>query len=53
MMRKFLEVIGAVFLAFVDGKKVAMELNETSEQPLPKRKESPKQPQAFKAILNT
>lgn len=38
MMKKFLEVVGAVFLAFVDGKKVAMELNETPEQPRTKRK---------------
>ncbi|MGR5879581.1 hypothetical protein ACT7DO_13145 [Bacillus pacificus] len=38
MMKKLLEVVGAVFLAFVDGKKVAMELNETPEQPLPKKK---------------
>ena len=37
-MKKLLEVVGAVFLAFVDGKKVAMELNETPEQPLPKEK---------------
>ena len=34
---KLLEVVGAVLLAFVDGK-VAMELNETPEQPLPKEK---------------
>ncbi|ABK87400.1 conserved hypothetical protein [Bacillus thuringiensis str. Al Hakam] len=53
MMKKLLEVVGAVFLAFVDGKKVAMELNETPEQPLPKRKESSKQVQPLKAILHT
>ncbi|MDH4420778.1 hypothetical protein QEZ44_04775 [Bacillus cereus] len=52
-MKKFLEVIGAVFLAFVDGKKVAMELNETPEQPRTKRKESSKQVQSLKAILHT
>lgn len=50
---KFLEVVGAIFLAFVDGKKVAMELNETPEQPRTKRKESPKQIQALKAVLHT
>jgi hypothetical protein len=49
MMKKILEVVGAVFLAFLDGKKVAMELNETPEQPLPKRKESP----TLKAVLHT
>ena len=38
MMKKLLEVVGAVFLAFVDGKKVAMELNETPEQPRTKEK---------------
>ncbi|EJS73411.1 hypothetical protein [Bacillus cereus] len=53
MMKKFLEVVGAVFLAFVDGKKVAMELNETPEQPRTKRKESPKQAQTLKAVLHT
>ncbi|PEC19768.1 hypothetical protein [Bacillus cereus] len=53
MMKKILEVIGAVFLAFVDGKKVAMELNETPEQPRTKRKESPKQVQTLKAVLHT
>jgi len=53
MMKKLLEVVGAVFLAFVDGKKVAMALNETPEQPLPKRKESPKQVQTLKAVLHT
>ncbi|WP_341518974.1 hypothetical protein [Bacillus paramobilis] len=53
MMKKLLEVVGAVFLAFVDGKKVAMELNETPEHPLPKRKESPKQVQTLKAVLHT
>ncbi|MEM5647136.1 hypothetical protein AAHH72_24325 [Bacillus cereus] len=37
-MKKLLEIVGAVFLAFVDGKKVAMELNETPEQTLPKEK---------------
>lgn len=47
-MKKLLEVVGAVFLAFVDGKKVAMELNETPEQPRTKREESPKQIQALK-----
>ncbi|QGV06778.1 hypothetical protein GNE09_07845 [Bacillus cereus] len=51
--KKFLEVVGAIFLAFVDGKKVAMELNETPEQPRTKRKESPKQIQALKAVLHT
>lgn len=30
-MKKFLNIIGAVFLAFVDGKKVAIALNETEE----------------------
>ena len=53
MMKKLLEVVGAVFLAFVDGKKVAMELNETPEQPLPKRKESSKQLQHLKVVLHT
>jgi hypothetical protein len=53
MMKKFLEVVGAVFLAFVDGEKVTMELNETPEQPLPKRKESPKQAQTLKTVLHT
>lgn len=53
MMKKLLEVVGAVFLAFVDGKKVAMELNETPEQPRTKREESPKQIQALKAVLHT
>ncbi|MDM5429900.1 MULTISPECIES: hypothetical protein [Bacillus] len=53
MMKKILEVVGAVFLAFVDGKKVAMELNETPERSLPKRKESPKQAQTLKAVLHT
>lgn len=52
MMKKLLEVVGAVLLAFVDGKKVAMELNETPEQPLPKE-ESSKQIQPLKAILHT
>ncbi|KFM99657.1 hypothetical protein [Bacillus clarus] len=53
-MKKFLEVVGAVFLAFVDGKRVAMELNETPEQPLPPKKETKtKQTQSFKAILHT
>ncbi|RDV61759.1 hypothetical protein [Bacillus anthracis] len=52
-MKKLLEVVGAVLLAFVDGKKVAMELNETPEQPLPKREESSKQIQPLKAILHT
>ena len=37
-MKKFLEVVGAVFLAFVDGKKVAMGLNETPKQPRTKQK---------------
>lgn len=50
---KLLEVVGAVLLAFVDGKKVAMELNETPEQPLPKRKESSKQVQPLQAVLHT
>lgn len=31
MMKKFLEVVGVVFLVFVDGKKVVMELNEIFE----------------------
>ncbi|COE65191.1 hypothetical protein CQZ91_06055 [Bacillus cereus] len=53
MMKKLLEVVGAIFLAFVDGKKVAMELNKTPEQPLPKREESSKQIQPLKAILHT
>lgn len=52
MMKKFFEVVGAVFLAFVDGKKVAIEF-ETPEQPLPQRKESPKQTQPLKAVLHT
>lgn len=30
-MKKALKIIGAVLLAFVDGKKVAMALNETAE----------------------
>ncbi|WP_262984104.1 hypothetical protein [Bacillus thuringiensis] len=34
-------------------KQVAMELNETPEQPRTKRKESPKQIQALKAVLHT
>ena len=53
MMKKLLEVVGAVFLAFVDGKKVTMELNDTPEQPHTKRKESPKQIQVLKAVLHT
>ncbi|EEL04055.1 hypothetical protein bcere0014_43410 [Bacillus cereus BDRD-ST196] len=53
IMKKFLEVVGAVFLAFIDGKKVAMELNETPEQPRTKRKESPKQIQTLKTVLHT
>ncbi|NUC16524.1 hypothetical protein HUC00_05290 [Bacillus mycoides] len=53
MMKKFLEVIGAVFLAFVDGKKVAMKLNETPEQPRTKREESAKQIQTLKTVLHT
>ncbi|WP_186319350.1 hypothetical protein [Bacillus tropicus] len=53
MMKKLLEVVSAVLLAFVDGKKVAMELNETPEQPLSKRKESSKQVQPLKAVLHT
>ncbi|MGA5680545.1 hypothetical protein ACPCHR_22975 [Bacillus bombysepticus] len=53
MTKKLLEVVGAVFLAFVDGKKVTMELNETPEQPRTKRKESPKQIQVLKAVLHT
>ncbi|HDX9491839.1 hypothetical protein [Bacillus thuringiensis] len=52
-MKKFLEVVCAIFLAFVDGKQVAMELNETPKQPRTKRKESPKQIQALKAVLHT
>ncbi|HEK9101942.1 hypothetical protein KFD70_11605 [Bacillus pfraonensis] len=52
-MKKFLEVVSAVFLAFVDGKKVAMELNEAPEQTLPETKETPKQAQTFKPILHT
>ncbi|EEM03682.1 hypothetical protein bmyco0003_39470 [Bacillus pseudomycoides] len=52
-MKKFLEVVGAVFLAFVDGKKIAMELNETPEQTLLEIKETPKQAQTFKPILHT
>ncbi|MBJ8068793.1 MULTISPECIES: hypothetical protein [Bacillus cereus group] len=52
-MKKFLEVVGAVFLAFVDGKKVAMELNKTPEQPRTKRKELPKQIQTLKTVLHT
>ncbi|WP_193645366.1 hypothetical protein [Bacillus cereus] len=53
MMKKLLEVVGAVFLAFVDGKKVALELNEAPEQPISQRKESPKQIQTLKAVLHT
>ncbi|ENQ3105557.1 hypothetical protein ACEOWJ_001537 [Bacillus cereus] len=30
-MKKVLNIIGAVLLAFVDGKKVAIALNETEE----------------------
>ncbi|ENQ3079208.1 hypothetical protein [Bacillus multifaciens] len=30
-MKKILNIIGAVLLAFVDGKKVALALNETAE----------------------
>ncbi|WP_218013479.1 hypothetical protein, partial [Bacillus thuringiensis] len=52
MMKKILEVIGAVFLACVDGKKVAMDLNETPEQPRSKREESTKQIQTLKAVLH-
>ncbi|WP_176527663.1 hypothetical protein [Bacillus sp. AFS023182] len=52
-MKKFLEVVGAIFLAFVDGKKVAMELNEAPEQTSPEVKETPKQASAFKPILHT
>ncbi|MEN1935139.1 hypothetical protein AAIE21_05870 [Paenibacillus sp. 102] len=52
-MKKFLEVVGAVFLAFVDGKKIAMELNEEPEQALPEVKETPKQAHTFKPILHT
>ncbi|PEB40568.1 hypothetical protein [Bacillus pseudomycoides] len=52
-MKKFLEVVGAVFLAFVDGKKIAMELNETPEQILLEIKETPKQAQTFKPVLHT
>ncbi|MDA1886228.1 hypothetical protein [Bacillus cereus group sp. BY105LC] len=52
MMKKLLEVVGAVLLAFVDGKKVAMELNETPEQTLPKKEELSKQIQPLKAILH-
>ncbi|CAI8954475.1 MULTISPECIES: hypothetical protein [Bacillus] len=53
-MKKFLEIVGAVFLAFVDGKKVAVELNEAPEQILPEKvKETPKQAPTFKPILHT
>ncbi|WP_242219675.1 hypothetical protein [Bacillus cereus group sp. BfR-BA-01380] len=52
-MRRFLEVVGAVFLALVDGKKVAMKLNEEPEQTLPKTKETPKQAYTFKPVLHT
>ncbi|EEL48978.1 hypothetical protein bcere0022_37420 [Bacillus cereus Rock3-44] len=52
-MKKLLEVVGAVFLAFVDGKKVAMELNEAPEQTLLETKETPKQAHTFKPILHT
>ncbi|PED69929.1 hypothetical protein CN680_19190 [Bacillus pseudomycoides] len=53
-MKNFLEVVGAVFLAFVNGKKVAVELNEAPEQTLPEKvKETPKQAQTFKPILHT
>ncbi|MBO1580862.1 hypothetical protein [Bacillus sp. XF8] len=52
-MKKFLEVVGAVFLAFVDGKKVAIELNEAPEQTLPKTKETPKHAHTFKPVLHT
>ncbi|PFJ13157.1 hypothetical protein COD67_03855 [Bacillus cereus] len=51
MMKKILEIVGAVFLAFIDGEKVAMELNETPEQPRTKREESPKQIQTLQAVL--
>ncbi|MEY8348822.1 hypothetical protein AALF16_11000 [Bacillus cereus] len=52
-MKKLLEVVGAVFLAFVDGKKVAMELNEAPEQTLLEIKETPKQTHTFKPLLHT
>ncbi|KOS24852.1 hypothetical protein ADK17_24635 [Bacillus anthracis] len=53
MMKKLIEVLVAVSEVFVNGKQVAMELNETPEQPLPKREESSKQIQPLKAILHT
>lgn len=31
-MKKFLEVVGAVVLAVIDGKRVTIEVNEASEQ---------------------
>lgn len=46
-MKGFLEVIGAVFLAFADGKKVAMELNEAPEQ----TKEQKKETDTFSPVL--
>ncbi|MEH7458830.1 hypothetical protein V7183_16855 [Bacillus sp. JJ1127] len=52
-MKKLLEVVGAIFLAFVDGKKVAIELNETPEQTVPEVTESIKQTHTFKPILHT
>ncbi|KYG39316.1 hypothetical protein [Bacillus gaemokensis] len=52
-MKKILEVVGAVLLAFVDGKKVARELNEAPEQALPKAKETIKQAHTFKPVLHT
>ncbi|PEY42370.1 hypothetical protein CN354_02690 [Bacillus cereus] len=52
-MKKLLEIVGAVFLAFVDGKKVAMELNEMPEQTLLETKETPKQAHTFKLLLHT
>ncbi|WP_459499136.1 hypothetical protein [Bacillus sp. C1] len=52
-MKKFLEVVGAVCLAFVNGKKVALELNETPQQTLRKTKETSKQVQTFQPILHT
>ncbi|WP_369902302.1 hypothetical protein [Bacillus manliponensis] len=39
-MKNFLEVVGAVFLAFVDGKRVATELNEAEEQTNTSQKET-------------
>ncbi|CAM4210444.1 hypothetical protein [Bacillus manliponensis] len=39
-MKKFLEVVGAVFLAFVDGKRVAAELNAAEEQTNTPQKET-------------